>query len=71
MENSKKVFIDEFQNMLDSFEQTNNNKRHNNYILMFITKKYKYILLLFITFYLYRNYGKIKNYFYKLLQNRA
>jgi hypothetical protein len=71
MENSKKVFIEQFQDMLDYFDPITNKKKHNNYILMFITKKYKYLLLMIITYYLYKNYRKIKNFYYKLLQHRT
>lgn len=70
MENSKKVFLDEFQEMLDLLAPINN-KKHNNYILMFITKKYKYFILFILTYYFYKNYRKIKNYYYKLLHYTA
>jgi len=71
MENSKKVFIEQFQDMLDYFDPITTKKKHKNYICMFITNKYKYLLIFIFTFYFYKNYTKIKNYFYKLLQHRA
>jgi hypothetical protein len=71
MENSKKVFIEQFQDMLDYFDPITTKKKHNNYILMFITKKYKYLLLMIITYYIYKNYGYLKKNFYKLLQHRT
>jgi len=60
MDNNRAFLKEEFQQMLDFLASIKKEKKHNNYIWMFITKKYKYFILLILIYYFYKNYKKIK-----------
>jgi hypothetical protein len=49
-----------FQEMFDKLLPIKQQKIYNNYIWMGISPKYKYSILLIITYYIYKNSKKIK-----------